>query len=160
MAQRVTLRKRQPYNTTSNRRRVVKTPGGKLVVHHIKKLAVSIDEEQICVRDGVGSSSSIAGNIGTAVSEEGAMLAGRGRGRAGREIPRSFGARRRHSDNWADVTVSMKADTGFPMAGTLAIGGALELGRLLLLRRHLARQDGLAQEPVTDLCSPVCPKVR
>ena len=41
MAQRVTLRKRQPYNTTSNRRRVVKTPGGKLVLHHIKKLAVS-----------------------------------------------------------------------------------------------------------------------
>ncbi|CAK9785833.1 unnamed protein product [Cutaneotrichosporon oleaginosum] len=38
MAQRVTLRKRTPYNTTSNRRRVVKTPGGKLVVHHIKKL--------------------------------------------------------------------------------------------------------------------------
>lgn len=41
MAQRVTLRKRQPYNTTSNRTRVVKTPGGKLVVHHLKKLAVS-----------------------------------------------------------------------------------------------------------------------
>lgn len=41
MAQRVTIRKRTPYNTTSNRRRVVKTPGGKLVVHHIKKLAVS-----------------------------------------------------------------------------------------------------------------------
>ena len=39
MAQRVTLRKRQPYNTTSNRRRVVKTPGGKLVYHHLKKLA-------------------------------------------------------------------------------------------------------------------------
>jgi hypothetical protein len=39
MAQRVTLRKRQPYNTTSNRRRVVKTPGGKLVVHHLKKPA-------------------------------------------------------------------------------------------------------------------------
>jgi large subunit ribosomal protein L34e len=38
MAQRVTLRKRQPYNTTSNRRRVVKTPGGKLVYHHLKKL--------------------------------------------------------------------------------------------------------------------------
>ena len=37
MAQRVTLRKRNPYNTTSNRRRVVKTPGGKLVYHHIKK---------------------------------------------------------------------------------------------------------------------------
>jgi len=42
MAQRVTLRKRQPYNTVSNRRRVVKTPGGKLVVHHLKKKAVSI----------------------------------------------------------------------------------------------------------------------
>lgn len=42
MAQRVTLRKRQPYNTTSNRRRVVKTPGGKLVVHHLKKIAVSL----------------------------------------------------------------------------------------------------------------------
>ncbi|THH29819.1 hypothetical protein EUX98_g4370 [Antrodiella citrinella] len=41
MAQRVTLRKRTPYNTTSNRRRVVKTPGGKLVYHHIKKLATS-----------------------------------------------------------------------------------------------------------------------
>lgn len=41
MAQRVTLRKRQPYNTTSNRRRVVKTPGGVLVYHHIKKLATA-----------------------------------------------------------------------------------------------------------------------
>ncbi|KAG2159438.1 ribosomal protein L34Ae [Suillus bovinus] len=39
MAQRVTLRKRQPYNTTSSRRRIVKTPGGKLVYHHLKKLA-------------------------------------------------------------------------------------------------------------------------
>ncbi len=39
MAQRVTLRKRTPYNTTSNRRRVVKTPGGKLVYHHLKKPA-------------------------------------------------------------------------------------------------------------------------
>ncbi|KAF5372480.1 hypothetical protein D9758_005159 [Tetrapyrgos nigripes] len=39
MAQRVTLRKRTPYNTTSNRRRVVKTPGGRLVVHHLKKPA-------------------------------------------------------------------------------------------------------------------------
>ena len=39
MAQRVTLRKRQPYNTNSNRRRVVKTPGGKLVYHHLKKPA-------------------------------------------------------------------------------------------------------------------------
>ena len=41
MAQRVTLRKRTPYNTTSNRRRVVKTPGGKLVYHHLKKLATA-----------------------------------------------------------------------------------------------------------------------
>ncbi|KAG8692428.1 60S ribosomal protein L34 [Ceratobasidium sp. 395] len=41
MAQRVTIRKRTPYNTKSNRRRVVKTPGGKLVYHHLKKLATS-----------------------------------------------------------------------------------------------------------------------
>ena len=38
MAQRVTLRKRQPYNTSSSRRRIVKTPGGILRYHHIKKL--------------------------------------------------------------------------------------------------------------------------
>ncbi|CAO1636373.1 unnamed protein product [Sympodiomycopsis kandeliae] len=38
MAQRLTLRKRTPYNTKSNRRRVVKTPGGKLRYLHIKKL--------------------------------------------------------------------------------------------------------------------------
>lgn len=37
MAQRVTIRKRNPYNTTSSRRRIVKTPGGKLVYHHLKK---------------------------------------------------------------------------------------------------------------------------
>ncbi|TEB32863.1 putative ribosomal protein L34.e [Coprinellus micaceus] len=37
MAQRVTIRKRTPYNTTSNKRRVIKTPGGKLVYHHLKK---------------------------------------------------------------------------------------------------------------------------
>lgn len=37
MAQRVTLRKRNPYNTKSNLRRVVKTPGGQLVYHHLKK---------------------------------------------------------------------------------------------------------------------------
>lgn len=49
MAQRVTIRKRTPYNTTSNRRRVVKTPGGKLVVHHIKKLAVSTAGDVVCV---------------------------------------------------------------------------------------------------------------
>ncbi|KAI0319332.1 60s ribosomal protein l34-b [Amylostereum chailletii] len=41
MAQRVTLRKRQPYNTKSSRRRVVKTPGGILRYHHIKKLATA-----------------------------------------------------------------------------------------------------------------------
>jgi len=41
MAQRVTLRKRNPYNTTSNRRRIVKTPGGRLVYHHIGKQGTS-----------------------------------------------------------------------------------------------------------------------
>jgi large subunit ribosomal protein L34e len=41
MAQRVTLRKRQPYNTSSSRRRIVKTPGGVLRYHHIKKLATA-----------------------------------------------------------------------------------------------------------------------
>ncbi|KAN0061799.1 60S ribosomal protein L34A [Thecaphora frezii] len=41
MAQRVTLRKRTPYNTKSNRRRIVKTPGGRLVYHHTKKLPTS-----------------------------------------------------------------------------------------------------------------------
>ncbi|KAF9505919.1 hypothetical protein BS47DRAFT_1353509 [Hydnum rufescens UP504] len=41
MTQRVTLRKRQPYNTKSNRRRVIKTPGGKTVYHHLKKLATA-----------------------------------------------------------------------------------------------------------------------
>ncbi|EPQ28608.1 uncharacterized protein PFL1_03911 [Pseudozyma flocculosa PF-1] len=41
MAQRVTLRKRTPYNTKSNRRRIVKTPGGRLVYHHTHKLPTS-----------------------------------------------------------------------------------------------------------------------
>ncbi|KAJ7218771.1 ribosomal protein L34Ae [Mycena rebaudengoi] len=41
MAQRVTLRKRQPYNTTSNRRRVVKTPGGKACLPPPQKIATS-----------------------------------------------------------------------------------------------------------------------
>ncbi|KZV78811.1 hypothetical protein EXIGLDRAFT_822691, partial [Exidia glandulosa HHB12029] len=31
-----TIRKRNPYNTTSTRGRVVGTPGDKLVYHHIK----------------------------------------------------------------------------------------------------------------------------
>ncbi|KAK4200533.1 ribosomal protein L34Ae [Triangularia verruculosa] len=34
---RVTYRRRNPYNTTSNRTRVVKTPGGELRVLHIAK---------------------------------------------------------------------------------------------------------------------------
>lgn len=38
MAQRLTLRKRNPYNTRSNRRRVVKTPNGQLRYLHLKKL--------------------------------------------------------------------------------------------------------------------------
>ncbi|XP_025078301.1 60S ribosomal protein L34-like [Pomacea canaliculata] len=38
MAQRLTLRRRLSYNTKSNRRRVSKTPGGKLVYLYTKKL--------------------------------------------------------------------------------------------------------------------------
>merc|ERR1711893_204930 len=38
MAQRLTLRRRLSYNTRSNRRRVSKTPGGKLVYLYKKKL--------------------------------------------------------------------------------------------------------------------------
>lgn len=37
MAQRLTYRRRHCYNTASNRTRVVKTPGGKLVVQYQKK---------------------------------------------------------------------------------------------------------------------------
>lgn len=39
MVQRLTLRRRNPYNTKSNRVRVIKTPGGKLRYLHIKKPA-------------------------------------------------------------------------------------------------------------------------
>ncbi|TID29869.1 hypothetical protein CANINC_001562 [Pichia inconspicua] len=39
MAQRVTFRRRNPYNTKSNQIKVVKTPGGRLVAQHIKKKA-------------------------------------------------------------------------------------------------------------------------
>ncbi|KAK7680079.1 60S ribosomal protein L34B [Cerrena zonata] len=39
MAQRVTYRRRNPYNTRSNKIKVVKTPGGKLVAQHLKKQA-------------------------------------------------------------------------------------------------------------------------
>ena len=38
MAERLTLRKRNPYNPRSNRRRVVKTPSGHLRYLHLKKL--------------------------------------------------------------------------------------------------------------------------
>ncbi|KAF4613347.1 hypothetical protein D9613_010869 [Agrocybe pediades] len=41
MAQRVTLRTRKSYNTTSARRRVIKTPGGKLVYQNLKKLGTA-----------------------------------------------------------------------------------------------------------------------
>ncbi|KAH6919959.1 hypothetical protein HPB50_029053 [Hyalomma asiaticum] len=37
MAQRLTLRRRLSYNTNSNRRRISKTPGGKLVYLYLKK---------------------------------------------------------------------------------------------------------------------------
>merc|ERR1711890_76456 len=39
MAQRVTYRRRNPYYTRSNKIKVVKTPGGKLVAQHVKKAA-------------------------------------------------------------------------------------------------------------------------
>ncbi|KAH3902765.1 probable 60S ribosomal protein L34-B [Saccharomycodes ludwigii] len=39
MAQRVTYRRRNPYNTKSNQIKVVKTPGGNLRAQHVKKLA-------------------------------------------------------------------------------------------------------------------------
>merc|ERR1712018_17626 len=38
MVQRLTFRRRLSYNTKSNRRKIVKTPGGKLVYHYTKKL--------------------------------------------------------------------------------------------------------------------------
>ncbi|KAK9448926.1 60S ribosomal protein eL34 [Limtongia smithiae] len=38
MVQRLTYRKRNPYNTRSNRVKIVKTPGGKLVYQHTKKI--------------------------------------------------------------------------------------------------------------------------
>ncbi|GAV54225.1 hypothetical protein ZYGR_0AK07270 [Zygosaccharomyces rouxii] len=38
MAQRVTYRRRNPYNTRANKIRVVKTPGGVLHSQHVKKL--------------------------------------------------------------------------------------------------------------------------
>nr|6WOO_g Chain g, eL34 [Saccharomyces cerevisiae] len=38
-AQRVTFRRRNPYNTRSNKIKVVKTPGGILRAQHVKKLA-------------------------------------------------------------------------------------------------------------------------
>merc|ERR1712055_830100 len=38
MVQRLTLRRRLSYNTQSNRKKIVKTPGGRLVYHYTKKL--------------------------------------------------------------------------------------------------------------------------
>lgn len=37
MSQRLTLRRRLSYNTKSNKRRIVKTPGGRLTYQYIKK---------------------------------------------------------------------------------------------------------------------------
>ncbi|XP_064078940.1 large ribosomal subunit protein eL34-like [Palaemon carinicauda] len=34
---RLTLRRRLSYNTASNRRKIVRTPGGRLVYHYVKK---------------------------------------------------------------------------------------------------------------------------
>ncbi|KAJ3312464.1 60S ribosomal protein L34 [Boothiomyces sp. JEL0838] len=41
MVQRTTYRRRLSYNTKSNKTRVIKTPGGKLAVLHIKKQATA-----------------------------------------------------------------------------------------------------------------------
>ena len=40
MSRRVSLRRRNPYNTKTNRIRRVKTPGGRLVAQHIKKTGI------------------------------------------------------------------------------------------------------------------------
>ncbi|OXA60922.1 60S ribosomal protein L34 [Folsomia candida] len=37
MVQRLTLRRRLSYNTASNQRRIVRTPGGRLVYQYVKK---------------------------------------------------------------------------------------------------------------------------
>merc|ERR1711976_1150105 len=42
MVQRLTYRRRLSYNTKSNKTRVVKTPGGKLTSHYIKKRASTV----------------------------------------------------------------------------------------------------------------------
>jgi len=39
MVQRVTYRRRHSYNTKSNKTKIVKTPGGRLVIHYRKKLS-------------------------------------------------------------------------------------------------------------------------
>ena len=39
MAERLTYRRHVRYNTKSNKRRILRTPGGKLVYHHVKKTA-------------------------------------------------------------------------------------------------------------------------
>jgi len=39
MPQRFTYRRRHPYNTASNKTKIVRAPGGKLVLHYRKKIA-------------------------------------------------------------------------------------------------------------------------
>eukprot|EP01083_Nonionella_stella_P026078 71804_1 len=41
MAQRVTFRRRHAYNTKSNKKRQLRTPGGKLTIQYLKKKARS-----------------------------------------------------------------------------------------------------------------------
>ncbi|KNC85143.1 60S ribosomal protein L34-B [Sphaeroforma arctica JP610] len=41
MVQRCTYRRRLSYNTTSNKKRIIKTPGGKLTFQYLKKTAAS-----------------------------------------------------------------------------------------------------------------------
>lgn len=37
MVQRVVYRRRNTYNTASNKQRIIRTPGNKLVYHHVHK---------------------------------------------------------------------------------------------------------------------------
>ncbi|CAJ2506390.1 Uu.00g005200.m01.CDS01 [Anthostomella pinea] len=53
MANRVTYRRRNPYNTTSNKTRIVKTPGGELRTLHIKKRGTAPKVREEIARAGI-----------------------------------------------------------------------------------------------------------
>jgi large subunit ribosomal protein L34e len=50
MVKRVTLRRRNPYHTARNKIRQVKTPGARLVVHYVDKLAKGVRCRETGVR--------------------------------------------------------------------------------------------------------------